>query len=236
MRYSAQYVYRCPARACRLGQVYPLAVPADAILDYALPTQLIGERKKPLKPKTRARIAGGIWRHRERFLAGSIGHPFQRRPGVHTWPATRPLVTQHTTAALGLVMTSGGGWESHPTPTDQPLHTVTTTEKDALVVPLEGRDGLRARPVSEPLRSQTTRHQDGVVGLPTMVIRGNEDRDEMCTPIDEPIRTLTIRAHQSVVQGSEQPALYVPLRNNGNARLTEDAVRLLRREGPSGRR
>src|SRR5262249_29486378 len=86
MRYGAQYVYRCPAKTCRLGEVYPLALPADTILDYSLPTQVIGERKKPLAATTRERIAGGVWRHRDRFLADVADHTVERQPSVPAWP------------------------------------------------------------------------------------------------------------------------------------------------------
>ena len=197
MRYGAQYVYRCPAKTCRLAEVQPLALPADAILDYSLPTQIIGERKKPIAPKTRARLAGGIWRHRDRFLAAVAGHTFERRPGVRTWPVTRPLVTQQTTEHLGLVVTNGGGWGSQPTRTDEPMNTVTTSEKDALAV----------------------------APLPAMVMRNNLGGAEMSTATDEPIRTLTTAGHQSLVTGPRHgdAALYMPMRNNGVVRPPEDA-------------
>ncbi|XVU24187.1 DNA cytosine methyltransferase [Actinoplanes sp. CA-054009] len=184
MRFGAQYVYRCPAKTCRLAEVQPIALPADAILDYSLPTQIIGERKKPIAPKTRARLAGGIWRHRDRFLAAVAGHTFERRPGVRTWPVTRPLVTQQTTEHLGLVVTNGGGWGSKPTRTDEPINTVTTSEKDALAL-----------------------------APPAMVMRNNLGGAEMSTPTDEPIRTLTTAGHQSLVTGPrhDDAALDMPM-------------------------
>lgn len=201
MRYGptgGQYLYRCPQKTCRFGQVYPLARPADAILDYSLPTEVIGERKKPLAPASRERIAGGLWRHRDRFLAGMAGHTFERHPGVRTWPTTRPMVTQHTTAALGLVTTVGGGWDADAV-TDQPLKTFTATEKDALVVPVEARGGVRARSAREPLRAQTTRHQDTLVQPPAMYapLRAHG----RCVPTDEePLQTFSAGGtHHAIV-------------------------------------
>jgi|GEM_PF-374653 len=97
-----------------------------------------------------------------------------------------------------------------------------------LIVPVESRDGQRARPAEgEPLRALTGRHQDALV-LPlrnngvarpvdthtlvtvaagghhnAILMRNNNDASggaSMSTPMREPMRTLTTKGHQSVVQ------------------------------------
>ncbi|MGE0068253.1 MAG: DNA cytosine methyltransferase, partial [Solirubrobacterales bacterium] len=52
-RYGAQYFYSCPACA---GAVLPGAYPAAEAIDWSLPAERIGDRKRPLAPNTRKRI------------------------------------------------------------------------------------------------------------------------------------------------------------------------------------
>lgn len=56
-RYKAQYFYRCPA--CH-RQVEPYYYAAFNAIDWAIPAERIGDRKRPLKPKTLARIQYGL--------------------------------------------------------------------------------------------------------------------------------------------------------------------------------
>jgi DNA (cytosine-5)-methyltransferase 1 len=56
-KYRFQYVYRCPR--CT-HEVTPYYYAAANIIDWSLPAQRIGDRKKPLEPKTIARIEAGL--------------------------------------------------------------------------------------------------------------------------------------------------------------------------------
>ena len=62
-RYRSQYVYRCPNVKCRNQVVEPAFRPAADIIDWSLLGQRIGDREKPLAPKTMARIQAGIERY-----------------------------------------------------------------------------------------------------------------------------------------------------------------------------
>jgi DNA (cytosine-5)-methyltransferase 1 len=62
---GGQYVYRCPV--C-LRVVTPYHNTAASVIEWSRPIQRIGDRAKPLKAKTLARIASGL----EKFA----GHPF----------------------------------------------------------------------------------------------------------------------------------------------------------------
>jgi len=195
-RYRAQYVYRCPSSACRNQVLEPAWLPAASAIDWTIAGQRIGDRDKPLAPKTMARIEAGLRRYARPFTAEVAGNTFERRPGVRTWPIDEPLKTLHTTMSK------------------------------ALVVPVEGRDGVYARPVEDPMRTATTRLQDGLVvmlrgenaakdsGQPfdtfaangnhhALVMRNNSSRcgdgAEMSTPVGEPLRTLTTTGHQSLI-------------------------------------
>ena len=55
-RYRAQYNYRCPHTACRNQIVEPGWLPASSAIDWSIAGERIGDRARPLAPKTLARI------------------------------------------------------------------------------------------------------------------------------------------------------------------------------------
>lgn len=171
-RYRAQYFYRCPKHSCRGQQVEPGWLPAATAIDWTLPAERIGDRKKALSDKTMARIREGLRRYGTHLLeaagntydAANPKHPQHGQPGAYmrTWPADEPLRTLHTTASKGLVLDSVRG--SHIiTPTADPLATQTTSYTSALLIPVEGREGKAAASVVDPLRTQTTRNETGLL-------------------------------------------------------------------------
>lgn len=138
-RYRAQYVYRCPHFECRNRIVEPRWLPAAAAIDWSIQGERIGDRTKPLSPKTLARIKEGLRR-------------FGARP-------------QHLEAAENTYDMASGkpGSYLRAWPTDQPLKTLSTTATKALLVPVEGRDGKRAQSATDPMRTQTTRLETGLL-------------------------------------------------------------------------
>lgn len=137
-RYRAQYVYRCPTPRCHVD-VEPYADAAATAIDWDLPGQRIGDRDKPLSPKTMARIRAGLEKYGRAMTFEARGNTF-----VRNGPDGRPVYAR--------------AW-----PIDKPTATLTTTETRALVVPVEGRDGKDAVPVGRPLRTQTTRLESALV-------------------------------------------------------------------------
>ncbi|MER7278361.1 DNA cytosine methyltransferase [Dactylosporangium sp. NPDC000244] len=269
MRYGQQYVYRCPTTSCRGALVHPYVLAAASAIDWTLPAERIGDRVKPLQPKTIARIEAGLRRYARPITLEAAGNTFERRPGVRTWSAQDwPLTAQTTTATKALacppmLVPAGGTWNDGASSADEPMRARTTRETEGVVVPpflaplrsdrprtspvseplatvvangsnhalidpllvsTTGRDGLKVKPVSEPAVTQTARHEmalvvplrnNGVarpaVEWPTqtfaangthhaLVMRNNEGGAEMSTPVTEPIRTLTTKGHQSLVQ------------------------------------
>lgn len=258
--YRRQYVFRCPSRSCRHAEAHPYVLPAAAAVDWLVRGQRIGDRAKPLAPKTVARIEAGLRRYARRpVVLEAAGNTFERRPGVRAWPVDEPLRTLHTTASkalacppfLTVLRTHGGN-----TAVDQPMRTVVAgTTAQALLVPVEGRDNIVAHPVDRPLRVQTGRCETGLLvpaggtwnedatstgepmrtrtsresealviplrgtnrpkrivdPLDTIAARGQHhgllmrnntprgDAGQMCTPTDEPMRTLTTAGHQSLI-------------------------------------
>ena len=129
-KYRQQYVYLHGSCGTQVESAW---LPAAAAIDWSIPGTRIGDRTKPLAPKTLARIAAGIARYWRPFTAEVAGHTFERRPGVRTWPI------------------------------DEVLRTLHTTESKALLVPVEGRDGKDARPAGLVGRTQTTRLETALV-------------------------------------------------------------------------
>lgn len=178
MRYGqrAQYAYRCPHVSCRGATVQPYILPALAAIDLSLPTQRIGDRKKPLAPATRTRVEAGVRQHYRPRTASSgatlppLLVPVEARDGQRARPATEPMRVQ------------------------------TGRHQDALVVPL--RNNGVAQSASEyplvTLAAGGTHH--------AFVMRNNTARGDsgyLSTPLDEPLRTVTTEGSPSLVDWSQ---------------------------------
>lgn len=122
---------------------------AAAVIDWTIPTPRIADRKRPLAPKTMARIREGLARY--------CGQPFvvAMEHGGRTISAAQPLptVTCAKGGAMGvayLLPQHGGG---SLRPATEPAPTVATAGAIALVVEYYGNG--QARPVTDPLPTVT---------------------------------------------------------------------------------
>lgn len=183
-RYRSQYVWVC-GQQCG-GEVFPGVLPAAVAIDWLLAGERIGDRLRPLAPKTIARIEAGLRRYARPIHLEAAGNTFERRPGVRTWPVDEPFKTMHTTASKAvacppLLVPAGGTWNDSPRPISEPFRARTTRDTEALVVPVEGRDGVYARPATDPTRTQTARLQDALV----VPLRGtNASKPASTDPLD----------------------------------------------------
>lgn len=238
-RYRQQYVYRCPTATCRGQAVEPEFVPAAAAIDWALPGERIGDRARPLAPKTIARIEAGIRKYARPVTLEAAGNTFERRPGVRSWPVDEPLKTLHTTSskavAVPMLVPAGGTWNDTGQPLTEAMRTRTTRETDGvlvppLLVPVEGREGKQAASAGEHLRTQTARNETGLLVAP-MVMRnftprpslGPDGGGYLSVPVDRALGALTTSGHQSVIV----PPFLTTLRGGGSqqsAYLTDQAL------------
>lgn len=226
-RYRAQYVYRCPSVKCRNQVVEPLFRPASDIIDWTLLGQRIGDREKPLAPKTMARIQAGIERYWAPFVpvlrgqsvahdarqplstvsAGGIHHglavPVEGRDGKSAQSVNDPLRTMTTRNETGLAFIAElrGGGSTHR-PVSEPLCTVTASGMHhGLVTTYYGNGGVA--PTGEPLATCTT------VERHALLMRNNTprgDAGQMVTPTSEPARTMTTTGGQSLL-AAERPTI-----------------------------
>src|SRR5436305_8187105 len=93
-KYRQQYVYRCPHCAVEVTPWYYAA--ANAI-DWSLPAQRIGDRKKPLREKTMQRIVYGL----SKFAGNPFSIPMTRVQDRLRDMAQEPFPTQTATETQG---------------------------------------------------------------------------------------------------------------------------------------
>lgn len=105
-RYRQQWLWRCTV--C-LTAVEPLTEPAASIIDWSLPCPRIGDRAKPLAPKTRDRILAGLQRYGwAPIITAGAGHVHERTPGNRARSVDDPLPAQQATASSALAMAPDG--------------------------------------------------------------------------------------------------------------------------------
>lgn len=100
-RYRRQYVYVCPACATTVEPYYYCA--ANAI-DWSIPAPRIGDRDKPLKEKTLARIQAGLERFAVPYLFDTVHTARGGRHQDMVWPVDGPGRTQLGTSTHGMVV------------------------------------------------------------------------------------------------------------------------------------
>lgn len=194
--YGAQYVFRCPHVSCRNDVVQPYVLPAAAIIDWTSPGQRIGDRKRPLAPKTMARIAAGLRRYYGPIALEAAGNTFERRPGVRAWPIEEPLRTLTTTEHRAIA--------APPMTLDELRVPHLTEPPSALLIPAEGRAGKVALPADCALRVQAARNETG------LLVPAGGTWNNTAQPTHRPLRARTTRDTEGVV--------VVPLRGTNRAK------------------
>lgn len=222
-RYGAQYYYRCPEPGCRGARVEPYYLPAAAAIDWDLQGQRIGDREKPLAPKTMARIEAALAKWGTSIIEAA-GHTYERRPGVRSWPVTEPLRTLHTTPSKALLVPVEGRDGKQASPDSMPLRAQTTRSETGILVTNNWSNPSRS--TDDLLPTLTTANVHGLLvpyysastsGTPTtrvmgtlttndrygLVMRNNSTPGNpayLSTPTTEPLRSITAAGHQSLLE------------------------------------
>lgn len=92
----------------------------------------------------------------------------------------------------GLVIPTGGTWNSDARPAAEVLRTLATRDAYALLTPYYGTS-TGSQPVTDPVGTLTSRDRYA------LIMRNNTGGAEMTTPVTEVLRTLTTGGHQSVI-------------------------------------
>lgn len=200
-KYRQQYVYVCERSECRHTVVEPYVSPAAAAIDWADLGTRVGDRKRPLAAKTRARIEAGLAMFAQPITMEAAGNTFERRPGVRTHPAfAAPLTTVTTDATKGLacppVMVSvnhdGDGRAYPANSAPLPARTVRIGDGFAvppMLVPAGGTWRDQAAPTDIPMGARTARDTDALVCPPFVAeLRGG---GSVARSINDPLATVT---------------------------------------------
>ena len=99
-KYRQQYVYRCPF--CTV-EVTPWYYAAANAIDWSLPAQRIGDRKRPLREKTMHRIAYGLSKFRDPLVL-NLSHTESPHASYIITAQNKPLPTQTTRQDLALAI------------------------------------------------------------------------------------------------------------------------------------
>ncbi|MEV0357376.1 DNA cytosine methyltransferase [Nocardia sp. NPDC050697] len=171
-RYRAQYTWRCPSVICRNSIVEPAWLPASTVIDWSLRGERIGDRRRPLSPKTMARIQAGLDRYAGPFVT-------EHRHEYRVRDLARPMQTIASSGNhFGLVVPVEGRHGKQATPVTDPVRTMTTRSETALLVPYYGNG--TARPATAPHGTATTRDRYALV----VPLRNHNTPKPVTAPLD----------------------------------------------------
>lgn len=214
-RYRAQYLYRCPKCA---AVVEPGWLPASSAIDWSIEGTRIGDRERPLSPKTMTRIQKGIERYWKPITVAAAGNTYD---GVTTgsgylraWPVDETMPTQTTSAQHGVALppliTDGIRGEGTVQSGAEAMHTQTTAQTKGMLVPSGGTWRDAATSLGDPMPARTTVETDGVLMVP---VEGREGKSAALA--SDPMRTQSTR---------NETAMVVPLRNHGVAKPSSSPI------------
>lgn len=232
--YGAQYVYQCPRTDCR-REVHPPVLPALSVIDPTVPGIRIGDRAqhglRPLVPATEGRIRAGARRYWAPMLVPTGGPRAKGTQGAR--PLTEPVPTLLTREEYGaavhpLMVPVEGRPGKVAASAVAPMRTQTTRSETGVAVPpmlpfitplRGGGDKERARSILDPLSTVTASGNHHGLALPPLVMRNytaRGDAGQMCTPADQPLRSLTANGQQTLLTW-QRSLLLVPYYTNAPA-------------------
>lgn len=187
-RYRAQYLYRHWHPECQFAVVEPLFRPAAEIIDWTLPGQRIGDRARPLAPKTLARIKAGVERYWAPLLAPCGG----------SWrdsasPVTEASPTIMTRDYQGLAIPMEGRDGKTAAPLGQPLRTMTTRNETGLafLTLLRSDRARNSDPASQPLATVVADGSNHALVSPPPFIAELRGGSSDARPASDPLATVT---------------------------------------------
>lgn len=223
-RYRKQYVYRCPV--CH-EEVTPYYYAAANAIDWSDLGTRIGDRKKPLKPKTLERIQYGLDKFGRQPAFTQVDYSHSSTP--RTKPLTEALPTQSTRQTFALstppFLTSVNYFDPRPRGIDEALPTQTTANKLALTVPpfilgYYTRQNPAVQEVSDALPTQSTQPRHYLVTDPYFIKYYGGNRTAI-PATSEPLSTVLATDHHGMVV---PPPYIIELRRTGKARSTKDPL------------
>ena len=202
-KYRQQYDYVCPECA---GIVHPYYRPALAALDLSLPSQRIGDRKRPLRERTLARIQHGIDKYGNEPLV-----VVNYSPG-YCLPTDQPLASvttkdHHAVAQPAFLVEAayGSGLDCRVRGLADPLSTLSTVRKTALVqsgflMSYYGQDTLAS--LREAMGTITTKDRHAL-----LTYRNVGGKDYAVQGIGKPLPTMVTNAQERLITAPEESGI-----------------------------
>lgn len=226
-RYKAQYFYRCPT--CH-QEVTPFYYAAMNCIDWSLPAERIGDRTRPLKPKTLARIKYGLETYGRQVMVINTVHT-KGALGGHVFPGTAPYPTQTTCEGVGVAVPwlAETGYSHAPdnrvTGGDDPYPTATARQTIGLVAGfLSKQYGGQADPkhlahaLSDATGAVTTNDHHALLAPAFLAEMHGKSK---AAGLDESMSTVTaMGAHHGLVA----PAFIAELNRTGTARGLDEGL------------
>lgn len=200
-----QYIYTCPS--CKLP-VAPYYFCALNVIDFTIPSVRIGDRDRPLRPRTLERVRYGLAKYGHRHLAVTTNNVSGVACRVRG--ADDPLFSQtcsNTTALVSpWIVRTGSRDGKNTTDGARPTPTQTTAEDLAVAGPLPlivnpGSASFATRPADDAMPTMTGSERAAVATpAPFLVpLRTNGQASGMA----EPARTVCAGAqHQALISGA----------------------------------
>lgn len=222
-RYDAQYVYRCPHCA---EEVTPYYYAAANAIDWSLPAERVGDRKKPLKKRTLERVRRGIemfvGQHLVIDLAYTHGHDNRSVP---VYRATLPTQTAANTSALLMlpftIETLFTNGERLPKAVDEAMNTITTRQSQGVMLPpfltVNYTPGY-SKGVDEAMAAITTQDHHALIHPPFLL--GYANGDGLPKDTAGALRTF----HTENGQGLVVPPFVTMLRGTNAAKGADEAL------------
>jgi DNA (cytosine-5)-methyltransferase 1 len=223
---QGQYVYVCPK--CT-KEVFPQYTPAFVAINWSLPIERIGDRKRQLNDSTLARIVKGLHKFAGRPWPYVTDLGFGGRNGASCYPVDNSTPTQTTAQSMGLTIppfiSQSKSVYGSDHAADEPFPTQTTQQSDTLIVPpfLHGYYTRDAEtPIDEPVPTQSTQPRHYVVTPP--FIFGNYS-NATATGLNEPHPTVMTNQHHSlIVPPGHENDLVMSYYNNPGYRAMWQAI------------
>jgi DNA (cytosine-5)-methyltransferase 1 len=224
-RYKTQYVYRCPVCA---SEVTPFYYAAFNAIDWSIQAERIGERKRPLRPKTLERVRYGLetYGRKPLIITGryTSGVECRVKPAMEEALPTQPGDSSHAIMSPFIFPVNRTA-DQHRDVTE-PYPTQTASLNMALVSPgflskqYSGDPEHRAVSLGDPTGAVTTWDHHALIGTPMMI--SVNDFDPRAIPaLTAPGGVQTTQDKWAL---ATPPAFIAELRNNNLAGGLDEAL------------
>lgn len=228
-KFKTQYIYRCSV--CH-NETTPYYFAAFNCIDWSLPGERIGDRKKPLAKNTVRRIEYGLKKYGKQLL--TITNRYTSGLDCRVKPAiTHPLATQPGDASHAVLspfllnQEHSQAQEERVKPSTLPAWTQTTAQATGLVVPFFSQHEhgeCRIHNGFKPLVTQTASQTLGVV-VPFII---NMKKTSPAKSILEQIATVAASGNHHWLVSNYSPGYIKPVTEATGAVTTQDHHGLFR--------